>query len=270
MDVSGQGAAAPEAVGALAERLPAPIARETAFDPTKVAVPRLRDRRRTLRRLLRPRWAYVLSHSTAPISSMVGTDRGLAIDRIPIEGFLQHHKGLVRGRVLEVKDRAYTTRYGGAAVTRSDVLDVNRENRDANLFDDIRSLATIPDGAYDCFIVTQVLQYVDDLDAAIRSIRRVLSPGGSAIVTVPTVGKLDGHEDKVAGHFWRLTTDSARYLFSKHFGADAAELEIHGWGNSRLAAAFLSGLSVEDLSPRVFSAYDPQYACGVLIRATRR
>jgi hypothetical protein len=254
--------------------------RDEAFDPARVPLPRLRDRRRTLRRLLRPRWAYVLSHSTGPISSMVGTDRGTPIDRVAIEGFLDHHKGLVRGRVLEVKDRNYTKRFGGyveetaggtpGRATRSDVLDINRENKAANIIDDIRSLSTVQDGAYDCFIVTQVLQYVDDLDATIRSIRRVLAPGGSAIVTVPTVGKLDGHEDKVAGHYWRLTPDSARHLFSKSFGNDPADLEIHGWGNARLAAAFLSGLCVEDLSPRTFSSYDPMFACGVLIRATRR
>jgi hypothetical protein len=247
--------------------------REEAFDPARIPLPALRDRRRTLRRLLRPRWAYVLSHSPGPISSMVGTDRGTPIDRVAIEGFLSHHQERVRGRVLEVKDRKYTTRFGGGGaagrVTRSDVLDINRENKDANILDDIRSLATIPDGTYDCLIVTQVLQYVDDLDAAIRSIRRVLAPGGSAIVTVPTVGKLDGQEDKVAGHYWRLTPDSARHLFSKRFGNDPAHLEIHGWGNARLAAAFLSGLCVEDLSPRTFSSYDPLFACGVLIRATR-
>lgn len=240
-----------------------------AFDPARIPVPRLRDRRRTLRRWLRPRWAYVLSHEPSPISSMVGTDRGTAIDRVPIEAFLKHHEALVRGRVLEVRDRDYTTRFGRERVTRSDVLDINRLNKDANILDDIRTLATIPDGAYDCFIVTQVLQYVDDLEGAISSIRRVLAPGGSALVTVPSLGKLDGQEDNVAGHYWRLTPDSARILFSKRFGKDPAALEIHGWGNSRLGAAFLSGLSAEDLSPRAFSTYDPTYACGVLIRATR-
>lgn len=244
---------------------------DEAFDPARVPVPRLRDRRRTLRRWLRPRWAYLLSHSPGPISSFVGNDRGTPIDRVAIEGFLAHHRKRVRGQVLEVKDRNYTTRFGApGSVTRSDVLDINRENAEANVVDDIRSLATIRDGTYDCFIVTQVLQYVDDLDAAIRSIRRVLVPGGSAIVTVPTLGKLDGQEDRVSGHYWRLTPDSARHLFSKHFGSDPADLEIHAWGNARLAAAFLSGLCVEDLSPRTFASYDPHFTCGVLLRATRR
>ena len=216
-----------------------------AFDPARVPLPRLRDRQRTLRRWLRPRWAYVLSHGPSPISSMVGTDRGTPIDRVAIEAFLEHHKDLVRGRVLEVRDRDYTTRFGRGRVTRSDVMDINRLNKDANIIDDIRSLATIPDGSYDCFIVTQVLQYVDDLDAAIGSIRRVLAPGGNALVTVPSLGKLDGQEDNVAGHYWRLTPDSARVLFSKRFGKDPAALEIHGWGNSRLGAAFMSGLCAE-------------------------
>lgn len=219
------------------------------------------------RRWSRPRWWYMLSRSPLPISPLVGIDRGTPIDRYFIEQFLHAHRGDIRGTVLEVKDRDYTVRFGGMSVSRSDVLDVLRDNPRANIYDDVRSLASIPDTTYDCFILTQVLQYVDDLDAALASIRRVLKVGGVALVSVPTHGKLDGHEDNVPGHFWRLTPDSARYIFQRHFTPD--ELAIKPWGNPRLAIGFLAGLAIEDLSRREIDTYVPEFTCGVLIRAVR-
>lgn len=218
-------------------------------------------------RVRRPRWAYLVSHRTQPVSPLVGIDRGTPIDRYFIERFLERHAADFKGDVIEIKDREYTQRFGGSRVTRSEILDVNRENTMATMFDDIRTLASIPDKSVDCFIITQVLQYVDDLDAAARSIRRVLKVGGSALITVPTVGKLDGHEDKVAGHYWRLTSDSSRYIFSRTFAKD--ELQIESWGNARVGLSFLAGLAAEDLTQRELETHDPLYACGVCIRATR-
>ena len=219
------------------------------------------------RRLARPRWLYLLRGETRPISPLVGLDRGDPIDRRFIERFLTENRDRIKGAVLEVKDRDYTTRFGGANVMRSEILDVNRENTAATMFGDIRDLRDVPADSFDCFIITQVLQYVDDLDAAIRESRRILKPGGCLLVTVPTVGKLDGHQDKVAGHFWRLTVDSARYLFSRHFPPD--KLEVKGWGNALVGASFLQGFCAQELSPRKMDDYDPEYACGVTIRAIK-
>ena len=144
--------------------------------------------------------------------------------------------------------------------------DRERAGRDA-VGADIRDLAPIADDTYDCLIVTQVLQYVDDLDAAIASMKRVLKPGGSMLVTVPTMGKLDGQDDDVVGHYWRLSRDSARWLFSKHFAAE--DLEIEAWGNVLLGLGFWIGLAEEELPRRAFERFDPSYACGVMVRATK-
>ena len=69
------------------------------------------------------------------------------------------------------------------------------------------------------------------------------------------------------GHYWRLTPDSARYVFSRHFGDD--ELEIDAWGNVLLGLGFWVGLAKEDLPARAFEHHDPRYACGVTIRAKK-
>ena len=228
-------------------------------------------RRRRLRQLttraLAPRWLYVLREKIAPISARAGVDRGVPIDRHFIEGFLRDHASDVQGVVLEVKDSLYTTRYGGDRVHRSDVLDVNRANSEANIFADIRDLKEIADDTYDCVIVTQVLQFVDDVAAAIGACRRILKPEGCLLMTVPTLGKLDGQEDRVAGDFWRFTPDSARYLFEKHFPPD--RLEIRAWGNLLLATGFLQGLAVDEIARHKRDHYDPIFTCGVTIRARK-
>lgn len=223
-----------------------------------------RDRRRWLRRLARPRWAHMLSHNPAPISNMVGQDRGLPVDRLFIEAFLNHHKKLITGDVLDIKDREYTDQFG-QGVTSCQVLDYNRENKAATIYDDIRSLSTIKDATFDCFIITQVLQYIDDLHASAKAIHRVLRPGGTALITVPSLGKLDGTEDNVEGSFWRFTADSCRYLFAPHF----RDLEIVPWGNVRLAMAFLTGLSAQDMTTHELRHFDARFTTGVLIRATK-
>src|ERR1700687_4639306 len=59
-----------------------------------------------------------------PISRDFGFARGLPVDRFYIEHFLQQHAGDIKGRVLEIADNAYTVRFGGAQVARSDVLNL--------------------------------------------------------------------------------------------------------------------------------------------------
>ena len=57
-----------------------------------------------------------------PIDSGFGLGRGKPVDRHYIEDFLRRHAADIRGRVLEVGEDAYTVEYGGARVTRSDIL----------------------------------------------------------------------------------------------------------------------------------------------------
>lgn len=227
---------------------------------------RARSQRR-LRRLLKPRWAYLAFGGTRPASSFVGIDRGLPLDRFFIERYIEAHAHDIRGDVLEIKDRDYTTRFGGGKVSRSDVLDIARDNANANIYDDIRSMNSIADESYDCFICTQTLQYVDDLDAAIHHMKRVLRPGGTLLVTLPTVGKIDGQEEQIPGHYWRLTPDSARLFFLRHFPSEGVEVE--SWGNVRLAISFLAGFALEDVRASELAVNDPQFACGVFVRARK-
>ena len=54
-----------------------------------------------LRDLPLPRWGNM--RRTAPFSTAFGSDRGTPIDRYYLERFLDSHRALITGRVLEVQ-----------------------------------------------------------------------------------------------------------------------------------------------------------------------
>ena len=126
-----------------------------------------------------------------PISRYFGFDRGQPVDRHYVERFLARHAADVRGRVLEVGDDSYTRQFGGDRVTVRDVLHVNEHNPQATIVDDLASGERIPSDAFDCVILTQTLHLVYDIQAAVRTLHRILKPGGVLLLTVPGISQLD-------------------------------------------------------------------------------
>ena len=92
--------------------------------------------------------------------------------------------------------------------------------------------------------MTQTLQLVDEIGKVICECARVLKPGGTLLATAPTVTRVDD-EAGPDGDFWRLTEASARALFAAAFPPDA--FEVTTFGNVKACAAFLYGVSVEEM-----------------------
>lgn len=108
--------------------------------------------------------AYGDLRRLTPISPVFGLDRRLPIiDRYYIEGFLASHAGDIRGRVLEMGDAAYTRRFGGDRVTKSDVMHVVSGNPEATIVGDLTRADHIPSDSFDCIILTQTLQMIVDV-----------------------------------------------------------------------------------------------------------
>ena len=101
-----------------------------------------------------------------PLDDAFGFGRGTPVDRYYIDRFLTERAGDVRGRVLEIKDAAYTEQFGDGHVTHSDVLDIDASNPLATVVADLADAATVPDDTYDCVILTQTLQLVYDVRAS--------------------------------------------------------------------------------------------------------
>jgi SAM-dependent methyltransferase len=210
---------------------------------------------------------------TLPISNSFGLDRGQPIDRVYVEDFLRRHgeaAGVIRGRVLEVQDDLYATQFGDrASIERIDVLDVNPRNRNATVIADLGDAPDLPSDAFDCVICTQTLNLIYDVQAAVRTLHRILKPRGTALVTVPGISQIvrPPHSGGTSGDYWRFTTMSAKRLFEATF--HTADIIVEAYGNVLTSGAFLYGLAAEDLKPSELSARDPDYQLLVAVKATK-
>ena len=205
-----------------------------------------------------------------PIGRQWGFDRGgLPIDRVYIERFLARHAADVRGRVLEVGDDTYTRRFGGAAVERSDVLHVQPDNPKATIVADLTTGAPhVPGDAFDCIILTQVLQCVEDPRAAIRTLHRLLRPGGVLLLSASGISQISRWDMDRWGEYWRFTTLSMQRLLCHDFAADGVEVE--SFGNVLTTVAFLHGLAAQELRPDELDFHDPDFQQLIAARAVKR
>lgn len=202
-----------------------------------------------------------------PVSRMFGLDRGVPVDRYYIERFLEANAADVRGRVLEVADRAYTLRFGGERVTESEVLHVTEGNPEATRVGDLCTGEGIPEGAYDCIILTQVLPFLWDFEAAIATAHRALRPGGVLLATMPGITQISRFDADRWGDFWRFTSMSAERLFTEAFEDGTVEVTAHG--NVLAATAFLHGIATEELRAEELDYRDADYEVTVTVRAVR-
>ena len=76
------------------------------------------------------------------------------------------------------------------------------------------SICALPfqDGTFQLVLATDVIEHVDDDLQAIKEIRRVLAPGGIAIISVPAFQSLWGLQDDVAQHKRRYRKGSLLQL----------------------------------------------------------
>jgi SAM-dependent methyltransferase len=219
--------------------------------------------RRRLLRIRRPARLGSLRRAT-PLSEHWGRDRGTPIDRYYIERFLERERSAIRGRVLEILNADYTLRFG-EAVEKSDVLDIDPQNSAATIVADLAAADVIPTGSFDCFILTQTLQYVYDVRAAVEHVHRVLAPGGTVLCTLPSVSRIA--RNSLGTEYWRFTAASARSLFAAPFGEESVRVESHG--SVLTSIAFLAGMATEELSQRELEATDPFFPLLLTVSARR-
>ena len=199
-----------------------------------------------------------------PLSRAFGFDRGQPVDRHYIEAFLGRNAADIRGRVLEVGDAEYTTRFGGPRVTRSDVLHVSEGTPNATIVADLARGDAIPSASFDCVILTQTLHLVYDVRAAIATLRRILAPGGTCLVTVPGISQIDAGAWRDSW-YWAFTPASLRRALGEAF--DARRVDVESFGNVLAATAFLYGMSASELTPGELDAMDASYPVTVAARA---
>ncbi len=224
-----------------------------------------------VRRALRPAVAPLVRHAPGrtvrwgslrrvrPFSRHYGWDRGDPVDRWYIDSFLSGHGDAIRGDVLEVRQPHYARRFGERA-SRVHVVDIDPSNRQATLIADLTEPESLPAARYDCAIITQTLQFLSDVPAALANVRRSLRPGGTLLVTVPCLGKVD-HEAPSSDR-WRWMPSGLELVLRESFPHERVHVE--GRGNVLAGVAFLMGLAQQELRTSELACEDrsfPIVAC---------
>ena len=206
---------------------------------------------------------------TEPFSRRWGNDRGRAVDRYYIDRFLRSHQADIRGRTLEVANRAYTDRFG-TGVEIADVLHVEGGNPLATIVGDLADETTLPANAFDCFILTQTLQSIYDVRAAVRTVHRILTPGGVVLASVPGISQIVHPDYETWGDYWRFTAHAVERLFSEA-GFAPGDLEVRAHGNVMAATAFLFGLASRELTAQELDVDDgDNYQLLITVRGVKR
>jgi SAM-dependent methyltransferase len=202
-----------------------------------------------------------------PISRVFGLDRGQCIDRFYIERFLSVHARDIRGAVLEIGDDGYARRFGGDHLVTCDVLHVEAGHPGATIVADLVHADGMASGAFDCIIFTQTLQFIYGVQAAVKTLHRLLKPGGVLLTTVPGISQISRFDMDRWGEYWRFTTLSMRRLFEVVFSP--ASVSVEAYGNVLTAVAFLHGLAAEELRPDELDYHDTDYELLITARAVK-
>lgn len=218
------------------------------------------------RNVLKNKYVYLLSRSSKPISNRYGFDRGVPIDRYYIEHFLLENSNDIKGKCMELLNGYYMQKYGGDHIIEGIVLDIDQNNKDANLIADLRDLKDISDNVFDCIILTQVLHLIDDISAAISECHRVLKSGGTLLATLPALSRIDCLAG-MKGDYWRFTKAGARFMFEKFFKSD--KLFIASAGNAKSGIYFYAGLAQQDISRTILSVDDENFPLIITVRAIK-
>ncbi|HEX2952068.1 MAG TPA: methyltransferase domain-containing protein [Armatimonadota bacterium] len=206
-------------------------------------------------------------HRCTPIAREFGRHRGEPIDRYYIEKFLSRYRDDIAGRVLEVADATYTRRFGRGRVTTSDVLHVSETKKPVTITADLTDAPSIPSETFDCIILTQTLQFIYDIRAAVGTLHRILKPNGVLLLTVPGIAPISPYDQERWGEYWRFTSGSTTRLLTEAFHPQNITLEA--FGNILVAVSFLHGLAREDLTTDELDFKDPLFEFLITARAVK-
>lgn len=183
------------------------------------------------------------------------------VTRTYIDHFIEAHRSDIRGRAVEIRERDYTKRFD-ENLTSVDVLDIDPSLPEVTIVADLTDMPNVPSDSFDVAIITATLQYVFDVQGAIKELHRILAPGGTLLLTVPAAERLrmtDGFE----ADWWRFTSRSLRKLLSPF-----QTVEVETFGNSLAAIAVYRNIPATRLGKRLW-VKDPRVPVVVAARAVK-
>ncbi len=220
---------------------------------------------RTLKSFIRRRVGLGPFRTADPVSADFGYGRGLPIDRVYIEWFLEEFREVIRGTTLEVGDDSYTARFGGQTTLQREVIHVDQADTLATYHGDMAQPGVLPRDRFDCAVITQTLHLIYDMPRVVRHLRQSLVPGGTLLLTVPGISPIAADRWGETW-YWSLTSFSLARLLGDEFGSD--NVRVRSYGNAYAATAFLQGFAAADVRSRLLRHHDPRFP--VIVAASAR
>ena len=194
--------------------------------------------------------------TVTPFSNNFGFDRSGPVDRYYIENFLEAESSVIKGNVLGIADNAYTTKYGGDKVTKSDVLHLDDGAAGATYVADLSRADHLPSDQFDCIILTQTLQFIYDYTSALKHCYRMLKKDGVLLVTVPGISPIEAGRWRT-NWLWSFNEASMNKLFSENFPAKS--YSVKAYGNVYAAISFLHGVGITETDQSKLDIRDSSY-----------
>ena len=184
-----------------------------------------------------------------PISTYFGIDRGRPIDRYYVEKFLYQNRKYIKGRILEIAEDTYSTRYARLNETAKEepiveTLHYDKTAEKVTIIGDLTKPETLPENSYDCFICTQVYNFIFDVSKALEGSYQLLKKGGVLLAAVAGISQISRQDMIKWGDYWRFTNKSIEALLNN---TKFSQVEIVPMGNVMVSCAFLQGIALEEL-----------------------
>jgi len=207
-------------------------------------------------------------HNIKPISKDFGWSRGKPIDRFYIEKFLSKNKKLIKGDCGEISETRYLDMYNNDLIKTTKIFDIDLTNKSADIHGDLEDINNIPEKIFDCFISTQVLNFIYNYSIAIDNLHKMLKPEGALLLTVSGPSThISEYDMSRWGDYWRFTEQSVLKAFEKTFGQN--NVEVKCYGNVLAATYMLQGISSEELTKDEINYYDPIYPMLITVVAKK-
>jgi SAM-dependent methyltransferase len=177
-------------------------------------------------RISRLRWHDL--RTTQPVSRIFGLDRGTPVDRYYIERFLSDNQHHIKGRVLEIAESRYSKKFG-SEINAYEILHVEKKSH-VTIVGDLTNRESLPANTIDCFICTQVFNFIFDFQKAIEGAYHLLKPGGTILATVSGISQVSRYDADRWGHFWSFYPPGLEKAFKIVFGEN--NVRVVSFGNS--------------------------------------
>jgi SAM-dependent methyltransferase len=214
-------------------------------------------------RISRLKWHDL--RSTKPVSKVFGLDRGTPVDRYYIDKFLDSNRRFIKGRILEVAESHYSRKFG-TEVVAYEILHVEKKNN-VTIVGDLTDPSSLPSNTIDCFVCTQVFNFIYDFQKSIQGAYRLLKPGGVVLATVSGISPISRYDADRWGHFWGFYPQGIEKAFKGVFGEPGVEVKVYG--NSLSAMCFIKGIAWQELSSEELDFEDPDYPVTIAIVARK-